>query len=69
MRHGECRRTADLHRMTMLLLSERAQQAARILVAGAGGGMELKAMTEAQLQWVFTGVEPGWSEQAARFGA
>jgi len=54
--------------MTMLLLSERAQQAARILVAGAGG-MELKAIAEAQLQWVFTGVEPGWSEQAARFGA
>ena len=39
---------ADLHRMAMLLLSERAQQAAHILVVGAGGGMELKAMAEAQ---------------------
>jgi tRNA (cmo5U34)-methyltransferase len=49
---------ADLHRMAMLLLRERAQQAAHILVVGAGGGMELKAMAEAQREWVFTGVDP-----------
>ena len=49
---------ADLHRMAMLLLSERAQQAAHILVVGAGGGMELKAMAEAQREWVFTGIDP-----------
>jgi tRNA (cmo5U34)-methyltransferase len=49
---------ADLHRMGMLLLSERAQHAAHILVVGAGGGMELKAMAEAQREWVFTGVDP-----------
>ena len=49
---------ADLHRMTMLLLSERAPQAAHILVVGAGGGMELKAMAEAQPEWLFTGVDP-----------
>ncbi len=49
---------ADLHRMAMLLLSERAKHAARILVVGAGGGMELKAMAEAQPEWVFTGVDP-----------
>ena len=49
---------ADLHRMVMLLLSERAQQAAHILVVGAGGGMELKAMAEAQRDWTFTGVDP-----------
>jgi tRNA (cmo5U34)-methyltransferase len=49
---------ADLHRMAMLLLSERAQQAAHILVVGAGGGMELKAMAEAQPEWLFTGVDP-----------
>ena len=49
---------ADLHRMAMLLLSERAQQAAHILVIGAGGGMELKAMAEAQREWVFTGIDP-----------
>jgi tRNA (cmo5U34)-methyltransferase len=49
---------ADLHRMAMLLLGERAQQAAHILVVGAGGGMELKAMAEARREWVFTGVDP-----------
>jgi tRNA (cmo5U34)-methyltransferase len=49
---------ADLHRMTMLLLSERAREAAHILVVGAGGGVELKAMAEAQREWVFTGVDP-----------
>ena len=49
---------SDLHRMVMLLLSEQAKQAARILVVGAGGGMELKAMAEAQRDWVFTGVDP-----------
>ena len=49
---------ADLHRMAMLLLSERAQQAAGILVVGAGGGMELKAMAEARREWTFTGVDP-----------
>jgi tRNA (cmo5U34)-methyltransferase len=49
---------ADLHRMTMLLLSERTLHAAHILVVGAGGGMELKAMADAQREWVFTGVDP-----------
>lgn len=49
---------ADLHRMTMLLLGEHAPPAARILVVGAGGGMELKAMAEARAEWVFTGVDP-----------
>lgn len=48
----------DLHRMAMLLLSEPAQQRAHILVVGAGGGMELKAMAEVQPQWEFTGVDP-----------
>jgi tRNA (cmo5U34)-methyltransferase len=49
---------ADLHRMAMLLLSERAPQAAHILVVGAGGGMELKAMAQARQDWAFTGVDP-----------
>ena len=49
---------ADLHRMAMLLLSEWAQQAPHILVVGAGGGMELKAMAQAQREWIFTGVDP-----------
>lgn len=49
---------ADLHRMTMLLLAERAPETADILVAGAGGGLELKALAEAQPHWRFVGVDP-----------
>lgn len=49
---------ADLHRMTMLLLAEHAPNATRILVVGAGGGMETQAMAEARPDWCFTGVDP-----------
>lgn len=49
---------ADLHRMTMLLLAEQAPDAAHILIVGAGGGMETKALAEAQPSWHFTGVDP-----------
>ena len=49
---------ADLHRMVMLLLAEQAPGAAHILVVGAGGGMETRAMAEAQPTWRFTGVDP-----------
>lgn len=49
---------ADLHRMVTLLLAEEAPGAAHILVVGAGGGMEAKAMAEAQPTWRFTGVDP-----------
>jgi tRNA (cmo5U34)-methyltransferase len=49
---------ADLHRMAMLLLAEAAPAEAQILVVGAGGGMETKAMAEAQAAWRFTGVDP-----------
>ena len=48
----------DLHRMTALLLAERAPANARILVLGAGGGLELKAMAEMQPGWRFDGVDP-----------
>ncbi|MGB3447908.1 MAG: class I SAM-dependent methyltransferase [Xanthobacteraceae bacterium] len=48
----------DLHRMTMLLLAEQAPETAHILVVGAGGGMETKALAEAQPSWRFTGVDP-----------
>jgi tRNA (cmo5U34)-methyltransferase len=48
----------DLHRMVMLLLAEQAPSSAHILVVGAGGGMETKAMAEAQPDWRFTGVDP-----------
>ena len=49
---------ADLHRMTTLLLAEQASGAARILVVGAGGGLELRAMARSQPDWRFTGVDP-----------
>lgn len=49
---------ADLHRMVMLLLAEHAPEAANILVLGAGGGLELKALAEAQHGWHFVGVDP-----------
>ena len=49
---------ADLHRMTTLLLAEQAPGAARILVVGAGGGLELKAMAQSRPDWRFTGVDP-----------
>lgn len=48
----------DLHRMAMLLLAERAPETADILVVGAGGGLELKALAEAQPHWRFVGVDP-----------
>ncbi|MEZ5934647.1 MAG: class I SAM-dependent methyltransferase [Alphaproteobacteria bacterium] len=47
-----------LHRMTGLLLAERAPADARVLVLGAGGGSELSAMAEAYPGWTFVGVDP-----------
>ncbi|WP_332690050.1 class I SAM-dependent methyltransferase [Bosea sp. (in: a-proteobacteria)] len=49
---------SDLHRMTGILLAERAPKAARVLVLGAGGGLELKALAEAYPGWTFDGVDP-----------
>ena len=48
----------DLHRMVGLLLAERAPTDGRILVLGAGGGLELKALAEMQPGWRFDGVDP-----------
>lgn len=49
---------AELHRMTAILIGERAPEDARVLVLGAGGGMELKALAEAHAGWTFEGVDP-----------
>jgi tRNA (cmo5U34)-methyltransferase len=49
---------ASLHRMVSLLLAERTPQDGRVLVLGAGGGQELKAMAEAHSGWSFEGVDP-----------
>lgn len=49
---------ADLHRMTGILLAEHVPEEAQILVLGAGGGLELKALATAYPGWRFTGVDP-----------
>jgi tRNA (cmo5U34)-methyltransferase len=49
---------ADLHRMMVILLAERAPKNARVLVLGAGGGLELRAMAQAHPGWTFVGVDP-----------
>jgi tRNA (cmo5U34)-methyltransferase len=48
----------DLHKMTGILLGERAPANARVLVLGAGGGLELKALAEMHDDWTFDGVDP-----------
>lgn len=48
----------DLHTMAGLLLAERTPADGRILVLGAGGGLELKVFAEMQPRWRFDGVDP-----------
>src|SRR6185312_3429439 len=47
-----------MQRMTTLLLAERVPEDARVLVLGAGGGLELKVFAEAHPNWAFDGVDP-----------
>lgn len=47
-----------LHRMTAILLAENAPARARVLVLGAGGGLELRALALAHPGWSFVGVDP-----------
>lgn len=49
---------ADLHKMTAILLAERTSPSGRVLVLGAGGGLEIKALADAQPGWTFDGVDP-----------
>jgi len=49
---------ATLHRMVAQLLAERLGATGRVLVLGAGGGMELLAFAQAQPGWSFVGVDP-----------
>ena len=44
--------------MAAILLAERAAEDAKVLVLGAGGGLELKAFAQAQPRWTFDGVDP-----------
>lgn len=47
-----------LQNMAMLLLAERSPHDARVLVLGAGGGLEIKSFAESQPGWTFDGVDP-----------
>lgn len=49
---------SSLHRMVSLLLAERTPPKARVLVLGAGGGLEIKALADAHPEWSFDGVDP-----------
>lgn len=49
---------AGLHRMTSQLLAERVAADGRVLVLGAGGGLELKALADDHAGWTFDGVDP-----------
>lgn len=49
---------ADMQRMARVLLAERAPVDARLLVLGAGGGLELKVFADGQPGWTFDGVDP-----------
>jgi tRNA (cmo5U34)-methyltransferase len=48
----------SLHRMASLLLAERTPSNGRLLVLGAGGGLELKALAETHAEWSFDGLDP-----------
>lgn len=47
-----------MHRMTGILLDEVVPAEANILVLGAGGGLEIRALAQAHQGWRFTGVDP-----------
>lgn len=49
---------SGLLRMTTMLLAERTPPNGRVLVLGAGGGLEINAFAEAHLGWSFDGVDP-----------
>ncbi len=48
----------EMHRLAAVLISERAPANAGVLVLGAGGGLEMKALAEARPEWTFDGVDP-----------
>lgn len=48
----------DIHRLVSVLIDEHVPQDAKILVLGAGGGLETKAFAETHPQWTFDAVDP-----------
>ncbi|KAJ3135573.1 hypothetical protein HK100_002581 [Physocladia obscura] len=51
---------SDIHRMVIQLLDEKLKhdQSPRVLVLGAGGGLELKAMADDREAWTFLAIDP-----------
>lgn len=49
---------ADLQRMAAILLAESVPPEGRVLVLGAGGGLEMQAFATAHPGWRLTGVDP-----------
>lgn len=56
-----------LHRMTGVLLAEHVPDDGRVLVLGAGGGLELRHLADAYPGWRFDGVDPS-AEMLAQAG-
>lgn len=56
------------HAMAVTLIADAIGERGRVLVLGAGGGVELCALAEGSPQWTFVGVDPSESmlNQAAR---
>lgn len=48
----------DIHRMACVLLRERVPADGRLLILGAGGGLELKSLSGSNPGWTFVGVDP-----------
>ncbi|MDB5587347.1 MAG: tRNA (Cmo5U34)-methyltransferase [Devosia sp.] len=49
---------AGLQRMTSMLLAERVPAEGKVLVLGAGGGLELKTLADDHTGWTFAGIDP-----------
>lgn len=48
----------DIHKMASVLLRERVPVDGRLLILGAGGGLELKSLAGWNPGWTFVGVDP-----------
>ncbi len=48
----------DVYRMAAILLAEHVPPSGRVMILGAGGGLELKTFIEMQPGWNFDGIDP-----------